>query len=169
MKRSAWLLLLVSLLNMQCGYRLAGRGRNLPASAKTIAIPEFQNETSRYQAQPFVSAAIREEFIKRSRLRLVAAVDKADLVLEGRIGAFETTPVAYSDHGTAKMCDLHITVHVRLIDLKNNEIVYEVSGLAFRATYETDAVDFFSQAAGSLEKIGSRFAASVVSSILDNF
>ena len=97
MKHTSWLLLLVSLLNLQCGYRLAGRGRNLPATAQTIAIPEFKNETSHYQAERFVTVAIKEEFIRRSRLRLSESIDKADLLLEGIISAFETAPISYND------------------------------------------------------------------------
>ena len=169
MKHFSWLLLIISLLNLQCGYRLSGRGRNLPATAQTIAIPEFKNETSRYQAERFVTTAIKEEFIKRSRLRLSASIDKADLVLEGRISAFETVPISYTDRGAANLYEVRITTHVRLIDMKKNELFYEGTGLVFRETYETDAADFFSQETGSLIKIAAKFASSVVSSILENF
>lgn len=169
MKHTSWLLLLISLLNLQCGYRLSGRGRNLPATAQTIAIPDFKNETLRYQAERFVTAAIKEEFIKRSRLRLSASVDKADLVLEGRISAFETVPIPYTGRGAAKRYEVSITINVRLIDTKKNELFYKGDGLVFRETYETAAADFFSQDTGSLIKIAAKFASSVVSSILDNF
>jgi hypothetical protein len=169
MKHTSWLLLLISLLNLQCGYRLAGRGRNLPATAQTIAIPEFKNETSRYQAGQFVTTAIREEFIKRSRLRLSASIDKADLILEGRISAFKTEPISSTNRGAANLYEVRITINVRLIDTKKNELFYEGDGLVFSETYETDAADFFSQETGSLIKIAAKFASSVVSSILDNF
>lgn len=169
MKHSAWLLLLLALLNLQCGYRLAGRGRNLPAGAQTITIPKFKNETSRYQAERFVTAAIREEFIKMSRLRLSEAMDKTDLLLEGRISAFETAPISYTDRGTANLYEVSITINVRLIDMNKNELFYEGSGLIFRETYETDAVDFFSQEPGALNKLAAKFASSIVTSILDNF
>lgn len=169
MKHGAWLLLLLPLLNLQCGYRLSGRGRNLPPGTQTIAIPAFKNETTRYQAERFVTIAIKEEFTKRSRLRLVESLDKADLVLEGRISAFETVPISYTDRGAANLYEVSITIHVRLIDMKKNELFYEGSGLVFRETYETDSGDFFSQETGSLIKIAKKFASSVVSSILENF
>jgi curli biogenesis system outer membrane secretion channel CsgG len=169
MKRTSWLLLLVSLVNLQCGYRLSGRGRNLPAAAQTIAIPGFKNETLQYQAERFVTAAIKEEFIKRSRLRLSESVQNADLLLEGRISAFETVPISDSNPGAAMRYEVRITVNIRLIDMKKNELFYEGTGLAFRATYETAAGDFFSQETGSLINIAAKFASGVVSSILDNF
>jgi hypothetical protein len=169
MKPAVWLLLLLPLLSLQCGYHLTGRGRNLPAGTKTVAIPEFKNEASRYQAGHFVSAAIREAFIRRSRLRLSGAVDQADLLLEGGISDFKTAPISYTDRGTAKMYELRITVHVRLIDLKKNELFYEGTGLVFHGTYETDAGDFFSQEPGVLDRIGAKFAAAIVTTILDNY
>jgi len=169
MKHFTWLLLLICLLNLQCGYRLAGLGRNLPAAAQTIAIPDFKNETSRQQAVRFVTAAIQEEFIKRSRLRLSESIENADLVLEGKISAFETVPVGYGDSGSANQFELRISIHVRLIDMKKNELFYERNGLVFRETYETDTIDFFSQETDSLLEIASHFASSIVTSILDNF
>jgi TolB-like protein len=169
MKQITWLLLLISLLNLQCGYRLAGLGRNLPAAAQTIAIPEFKNETSRYQAGQFVTTAIREEFIKRSRLRLSKSTDKADLVLEGKISAFETEPISYTNSGAVSLYEVRITLNIRLSDMKKNELFYKGDKLVFRETYETDAADFFSQETSALIKITAKFASSIVSSILESF
>jgi outer membrane lipopolysaccharide assembly protein LptE/RlpB len=169
MKNAVWLLLAVSLLNLQCGYRLSGRGRNLPPAAETIAIPDFKNQTSRAQAEQFITFAVRNEFIKRSRLRLVDSQAKADLVLEGEITAFETVPISYSEQGAANLYEVRLTLNVRLIDMNTNELFYQGTGLAFRETYETDNADFFSQETESLIEIASKFAASIVVSILENF
>lgn len=169
MKNAAWLLLAVSVLNLQCGYRLSGRGRNLPPAAQTIAIPDFKNQTSRQAIEQFITFAVRDEFIKRSRLRLADSDITADLVLEGKITAFETTPISYSETGAANLYEVRLTLDVRLIDMKTSELSYQGSGMTFRETYETDNADFFSQETGSLVKIAAKFASSIVASILENF
>lgn len=169
MKYASWLLLAVSLLNLQCGYRLSGRGRNLPPAARTIAIPDFKNQTARQQAEQFTTFAVRDEFIKRSRLRLVESTAAADLVLEGVITAFHTAPLSYTEAGAANLYEVRLTLDVRLIDMQTGELFYQGNGLAFRETYETDAADFFSQETGSLVKIAAKFASSIVASILENF
>jgi curli biogenesis system outer membrane secretion channel CsgG len=169
MKHLSWLLLLVPLLNLQCGYHLSGHGRNLPATAKTIAIPEFKNETTQVQAGHFVTDALREEFIKRSRLRLNASMDKADLVLEGRITAFEIMPISHNSLGAVDQYEVRITLNISLIDMKKNELFFEGTGLVFRKSYETAAADFFSQEPDALNDIAAEFSSSIVSSILDNF
>jgi len=169
MKKRAWLLLPLALLSLHCGYRLSGRGNDLPPAARTIAIPDFKNQTSRPQADQFVTFAVREEFIRRSRLLLVEDQANADLVLEGTITAFKTTPVSYSDAGAANLYEVRLTMDVRLIDMQSGEVFYQGNGMSFQEIYETETSDFFSQETGSLAKIGAKFAASIVSSILENF
>ncbi len=169
MKNATWLLLAVALLHMQCGYRLSGRGRNLPAGAGTIAIPSFKNQTSRPQAEQFVTFAVREEFTKRSRLRLSEGLGNADLLLEGTITDFTVTPLSYSDEGAANVYEVRLTLNVSLIDLRSSEKFFQKTGQVFQETYETDSDDFFSQETGSLAKIASKFASSIVATVLENF
>jgi hypothetical protein len=169
MKHAVWLLLAAALVNLQCGYRLSGRGRNLPPQAQTIAIPDFINQTSREAVEQFITFAVRDEFVARSRLRLAESERTGDLVLEGKITAFQTTPISYSDSGAANLYEVRLTLDVRLIDMKTNELVYQGSAMTFRETYETDSADFFSQETGSLQKIAAKFAASIVASVLENF
>jgi outer membrane lipopolysaccharide assembly protein LptE/RlpB len=169
MKRLTWLLLAAALLNLHCGYRLAGRGNSLPPGAATIAIPAFKNQTARPQVEQFVTFAVRQEFIRRSRLRLAEGQAGADLLLEGTITAFTTAPLSYSEAGAANFYEVRLTLDVRLVDMRSNEMVFQGSGLAFRETYDTDSDDFFSQESGSLDRIAARFAAAVVTAILENF
>jgi hypothetical protein len=166
MKPAAWLLLLAAMANVQCGYRLAGRGRNLPPTARTIAIPAFKNESAEYRAERFVTAALREEFTGRRRLHLSESLEKVDLALTGRISAFATVPVSDSDRGAAGHYQVRVTIDVRLIDMKKNALIYEGNGLVFREPYEAAGGDFFSQESADLAKIAAKFASAVVTTIL---
>ena len=165
----ALLLLAVTLLHLQCGYRLSGRGRNLPSGAGSIAIPGFKNLTPRPQAEQFVTFAVRDEFIRRSRLRLVEVQRDADLLLEGTITGFTVTPRSYSEEGAANLYEVRLLIDVRLVDMKSGEMLFQGSGLSFQETYETDYDDFFSQETGSLSKIAGKIASSIVATILENF
>ncbi len=163
------LLLVAALFQLQCGYRLSGHGRNLPAGSDSIAIPGFKNQTSRPQAEQFVTFAVREEFIRRSRLHLVEDQRNADLLLEGTITDFTVTPISYSQEGAANQYQVHLALDVRLIEIDSSEILFQGSGLSFQEAYETDNADFFSQETGSLGKIARKFASSIVTTILENF
>jgi outer membrane lipopolysaccharide assembly protein LptE/RlpB len=171
MKRlvSALLVLAAALPLLQCGYRLSGHGRNLPPGAEAIAIPPFKNLTTRPQAEQFVTFAVRDEFVRRSRLRLVESQRDADLLLEGTIAAFTVSPLSYSDQGVANQYEVRLSLDVRLIELQSGAIVFQGTGLSFREAYETDNADFFSQETGSLTRIAEKFASSIVATILENF
>ncbi len=165
----AALLLLLPLL-AGCGYRLTGRGQSLPAGAKRIVIPEFRNSTDRYQVEEFVSSAVRQEFIRRSRLQLVETTMAADLLLEGRIVSFDVQTLAYSEQVTAYSFQVKVVLEARLIDLRTGQTVFESQDISFSDSYETaENADFFSQESETLEEIAGRMAASVVSTILENF
>ncbi len=166
---SAAAAILAALLAAACGYRLSGRVNTLPADAATLAVPAFRNESARAQAEQFVTYAVRDEFIRRSRLRLVDSPADADLLLEGKIAAFRTTPLSYSEAGAANLYEVRLVLDVRLLDTRSGEILFQGEAISFRDTYETESGDFFSQESGALDRIAAKFAASVVSAILENF
>jgi len=169
MKIHYFLLFPLCALVINCGYHLSGHGQFLPADAKTIIITDFKNNTSRFQVEQFVTLAVKEEFIRRTRLRLVDSASRADLVIEGQVDAFDVRPLSYSDRAAANLYEVQIVVSVRLMNIKTNELLFEGSRQNFRDSYQTDTGDFFSQETEALKKIADRFGASIVSSILENY
>jgi len=164
-----FLILICGILTYSCGYHLSGSGNQIPDYVKSIYIPDFENKSNRFQAEQFVTFAIREEFIRRSQLVLVDSLSKADSILEGEITRFDVKPVSYSDTAQANLYRVTINLAVKFIDMKNNNIIYENKGVSFSDQYEIETGDFFSQETEALEKISSEFAASIVSNILENF
>jgi len=166
--RKIILMLFVAVMLYGCGYRLSGTGAFLPGHVKTILIRNFENETSRYQAEQFVTFAVRDEFIRRVRLKMVEGMDEADAVLEGRIISFTVTPVSYSESAADKF-QVSIVLDIRLMDLKEGRVLFENRHLRFVDAYEVDSADFFSMETESLQRISRAFAVSVVTSILEDF
>jgi outer membrane lipopolysaccharide assembly protein LptE/RlpB len=160
-------LMLLGLTN--CGYRLSGYGNQVPSYIKTIFIPDFDNKTTRFQAEQFVTYAVRDEFIKRSNLALVGNREKADSLLEGEISRFDVKPISSTRESTANLYKVRILLTVKFIDLKTNNIIYRDESLLYVDTYEIDTGDFFSQETETLKKIAAKFASSVVTTILENF
>ncbi len=162
-------LLLSLLFTVNCGYKLSGSGKYIPKDLKSIAIPDFDNKTTEYRAEQFVTFAIRDEFIKRSRMVLREKVEEADALLEGSILKFDVTPVNYSSLGSVDMYKVTIKINVKLVNLKNNSIIYEKKNMSFTGNYEVGSSDFFSQESEALKKISVKFSASIVSAILENY
>ncbi len=159
----------LTLIVSGCGYRLSGTGKQIPDHVRSIAIPDFDNQTTRIEAEQFVTFAVKEEFIRRSELKLVADPSGADAVLEGEIVAFEVTPTSVTAEGSANLYQLNIVLSVRFIDLTTNQIIFEGERISFNDTYDIDEEDFFSQETEKLLDISEKFAESVVTTILENF
>lgn len=167
-KRISILLLLLPLA-WACGYRLTGTGAVLPAEARTIAVPDFRNATTRFQAEHYVTFAVREKLLRRSRLQLVEDPAAADLFLQGEITQFEVKALSYSAAGAANLYQIRIRVNVLLTEVKTGELLHESRNLTFTDNYETDSGDFFSQETEQLQKIAERLATNVVSAILEGY
>ncbi|MDY0296160.1 MAG: LPS assembly lipoprotein LptE [Acidobacteriota bacterium] len=168
MIRKTILILLAAASMTACGYRLAGSGAFLPKHIRTILIRNFENQTSRYQAEQFVTFAVRDEFLRRSRLKLVETIEQADSVLEGKITSFKVSPVSYSE-SAADRFQVSIMLDIRLMDLKQGRVLFENRNLRFVDTYDIDSADFFSMETETLQRISRAFATSVVTSILEDF
>lgn len=170
MRKLKYLLIILPVLFLYgCGYKVSGSGKYIPHDLKKIAIPDFENLTTRYQAEQFITYAIRDEFIKKSSMVLVKNISDADALLEGEIVKFDVKPLAYSSIGSVSQYTVYIYINVRLVNLLNNEIIYEKKNLSFVENYEIGTADFFSQETESLQKIAKKFSSGVVSAILENF
>lgn len=156
---------------VNCGYKLAGFSTQIPDHVRSVYIPDFENKTTRYQIDQFITFAVREEFIKRSRLNLVDRQENADAMVEGVITKFDVKPQSFTEDSSANLYKLSIEVSVRFIDLKTSNVIFESSGIDFIDTYEFDEEegDFFSEETITLKEIAEKFAESIVVSILENF
>ncbi len=85
--------LLAGLAAGGCGYHVAGRAANLPSEWKTIAIPAFTNDTTRYRIEQRFTQSVIREFITRTKYRVVQDQQSADGVLHGEVLSIETNPV----------------------------------------------------------------------------
>jgi len=170
MKKLNYLLIvLYAIFLYNCGYKVSGSGKYIPQNLKKIAIPDFENMTTRYEADQFVTYAIRDEFIKKSSMVLVENISDADALLEGEIVKFDVKPLAYSSIGSVSQYKVIIYLNVRLVNLLNNEIIYEKKNMSFVENYEIGTADFFSQETEALQKIAKKFSSGIVSAILENF
>src|SRR5687767_934725 len=93
------LLASAALLLSSCGYHVAGRGTQIPATVKTIAVPAFRNETSRYRIEQVLTQAVMRELLARTRFRVQPEANGADAVLTGSVIQFWSAPVVVESTG----------------------------------------------------------------------
>ena len=155
-----------------CGYHVAGHAAKLPAEWKTIAVPAFTNDTTRYRIEQRFTQAVIREFITRTKYRVVQDAGSADAVLKGEVLSIETNPVLFQAN-TGQVTTMLVTVHtkVQLIDNGTQKPVYENADMVFRDEYQisSDVNSFFEEQDPALERMSRDLASHLVSDVLENF
>jgi outer membrane lipopolysaccharide assembly protein LptE/RlpB len=128
------LALLLFLLHIGCGYRLAGE-LNLPPHIKTIAVPIFQNRTSEPDIEKLLTEAVIERIQSLGRLT-ITTVDQADAVLYGTVNSYERgTPLAFDELQQVVEYRLRISAQVELRDAKSDEAIWGKRTLTAKMEY----------------------------------
>jgi hypothetical protein len=160
-----------------CGYALAGRGSFLPETIKTIGIPDFTNNTTFYQVEQVLTEKVRSEFIGRGKYKVLPQDSGVDAILKGEITSIAITPSTFNEQQQATRYTITVSAKIEFRDLRADKVLWQNPGLVFREDYEvasgtttvTDPATFFGQEANALERVGTDFARSVVSAILEAF
>ncbi len=155
-----------------CGYHVAGHAAQLPSEWKTIAIPAFTNDTTRYRIEQRFTQAVIREFITRTKYRVVQDTQSADAVLHGEVLSIDANPILF-EATTGQVTTMLVTVHakVQLVDNRTQKPVYKNDDMVFRNEYQisTDVNSFFEQQDPGLERMSRDLASHLVSDVLENF
>jgi len=155
-----------------CGYHVAGRAANLPSDWKTIAIPAFKNDTTRYRIEQRFTQAVIREFLSRTKYRIVQDPESADAILTGEVVSLEADPVLF-EATTGEVTTMLVTVHtkVQLVDNHTEKAVYKNDDLVFRDEYQisSNVNTFFDEEDPALDRMSHDFASHLVADVLENF
>ena len=151
---------------------MAGRAANLPSDWKTIAIPAFKNDTTRYRIEQRFTQAVIREFLSRTKYRIVQDPESADAILTGEVVSLEADPVLF-EATTGEVTTMLVTVHtkVQLVDNHTEKAVYKNDDLVFRDEYQisSNVNTFFDEEDPALDRMSHDFASHLVADVLENF
>jgi outer membrane lipopolysaccharide assembly protein LptE/RlpB len=169
------LFLFLVALTTACGYGLAGRTVSLPDTIKTIAVTNLTNRTSTPELDRYLTDAVRAELSGKGRWRVVPDANDAgvDAVLSGTVNAVQLIPKA-QNQGQATRVDLTVVSGMELRDVKNNNKVLwanpnvvTVDEYPISVGTSVDVSAFFRQNQDAYRRIATKFARSVVSTMLE--
>jgi len=154
-----------------CGYHVAGQATRMPPDVHTIAVLPLDNRTTTYRIEQRFTNALVQEFLQRTKYKIVPAANDADAVLTGQILKIEGAAVTY-DYTTGRATTMLVTVtmKVRLED-RDHKTLYENDNYVFRQPYEisTDVTSFFQEESPALDRMSRDFASRLVADVLENF
>lgn len=167
-----FLIALLPLLSVSCGYRFAATDTSLPKTIHTVAIPAFNNLTTRYKLADQLPEAISREFITRTRYRVVSDPNTADAVLRGAVIGYTFNPTIYDPaNGRAAFAEIRVTLSVTLTERATGKVLFTRPNFDVRETYQIspDATQYFEESDPALKRAGQQVARSIISAVLENF
>ena len=171
------MLIALAIVSTGCGYSLAGRGSFLPAYIRTIGVPQFVNRSTVFNLETMLTQKVRSEFIGRGKYQVLPQATGVDAVLNGEVTAVTIMPSSFNPQTQlASRYAVTMIAKIELRDLRENKVLWENPGVAFRQDYEattgrsvTDPSAFFQQDTNALERMSGEFARTIVSAILEAF
>jgi hypothetical protein len=142
-----------------------------------VSIPPFENRSDVLEVAEVLTREVRNEFIGRGNYRLEAEAAAADAVLQGEVLAVSYVPVAFDDQQLGTRYLFTITMRIAFVENRTGDPLWSNDALTFREEYEQRAasgagdagVALLDQESGSMDRIASDVARSVVTSILEAF
>jgi hypothetical protein len=130
-------LLLLALASPGCIYSFQAGA--FPPHIRTIAIVPFDNTTTRLELTQELHAVLLRNLPRSLGIR-VAGEDQADAVLRGQITVYDVSTPNYtaspaSDRAQILQRQVTIGVSVEILDLINNEILWDNSGVRGEGQY----------------------------------
>lgn len=155
-----------------CGYHVTGKGDMIPKSIKTIAIPPFENITTRQSLARQLSQDVTREFNSRTRYRIVDGRDEADAILQGRLVNFTVNPIIFNPQtGAATTVHVRAMVQVTLTDRATGKVIFSRANMAWDERYQVSSnpQQYFDESGTAILRISSSMAHMIVSAVLENF
>lgn len=124
-----------------CNYGFEGGG--FPAHIRTIYIESFENRTPQFDVEQLLFNSLLEELPGQLGVR-PAGREAADAILRGSITRYDDVAQSYrADEADQQNTDVlanevQIGVTIELVDMRENVIRWETSGLIGRGSYSPD-------------------------------
>ena len=171
MKRRGFLALLLPGLS-GCGYHVSGHADLLPKTVKTIAVPAFGNNSTRYRLADRLAHSVTREFLSRTRYQVVADPREADAVLRGSVMNVMSFPTTFDTAtGRAAGVQMIVFLQINLQERNSGKMLYTNPKMEVRERYENsiDPVAYFEESDAAINGLSGQVARSVVSAILEAF
>jgi hypothetical protein len=167
-----------------CGYHVGGGADVVPKSIRTISIPAFRTNTTRYRLVDTFPQSIGREFMARTRFRVENDPAMADAVLNGSVLSVIIYPSTTNPTtGIPTSITVRVMLSVTLIERTTGRVLYTRSNWPLTGTYAvaSDATNsagvvvasgthqFFDESGPAFDRLTRDMASQLVSGVVENF
>jgi len=112
-----------------CGYQWVGQSSMLPKDAQTVFVEPFIGRSREIGLEKELTSALRSEFYRRGQLRVVDAVEQADIILSGVVRSLETSVASVNRQDEVLQYVSVLVLDATLRRREPNEIIWRGQAL----------------------------------------
>lgn len=132
------IIVLFFLIASGCGYHFSPAGEHIEKNIQKVFVDNFFNRTSEAYIENYFRDSFIDQFIKKSRFKLVSREDLADAVLRGSINSLVSSHLAYTKTDMAKENRVTVTIEVVFEERRNKKIIWADRNLSGKEDYMVD-------------------------------
>ena len=167
-KKNIWLVCVLFLFAISCGYRFSGGG-DLPGAVKKIHVAIIENKTAETGLENTFTNDLINEFTRSSRAA-VTGRKEADAVISGVITSINIQSISHSGSHTSLERRAIALVNIKLTD-KDGEILWQRNSISEDETYNVNADQLVTDQnkAAALSEISRKLAEKIHIIMTDDF
>lgn len=135
LKIQNWAVVVSLLWVVGCGYQFSGRGEGFPKDVQTIFFEPFVNRSRDVGIEREITSALKSEFYRRGRLRVVDRLNQADATLSGVVRSLDNRVVGVNRHDEALQFEAVMVVDVHLRRRAPDELLWRSEGTRLAEVY----------------------------------
>jgi len=177
----AFLLSVIVLSFMGCGYKVRGTGEPIGLEIRSLAIPLVQSPSSRLGFEGDFTSQVIQEFAGYAKIPLVPR-DEAEAVLIGEIVEIEREPLSYdiiqttvqgesTNYEVTSVRRLRIRLEAKLVERSTGKVIWEDRAMEEKASYPvvTDPLVTRFNERKALEEVAQRLAKRIYMKTMERF
>jgi hypothetical protein len=164
-----WLLSLIWILAISCGYRFGEQG-GFPGDTEKLFVKVLENRTQETGVENIVTAALLSELTLRKTNNLASGLDNADVVLSGVVEEVAIRTIATRTRDTAGERRVTVTIALKLAKQDGN-VVWSTQSLTENEGYSVvaDNERTDKNRRDAIRALSRRMAEKVVNRLSDDF
>jgi hypothetical protein len=132
-----WIILILLLLPLGCGYHPMGAEPVGGPTRKTLAVPLFTNRSTEVGLESVLANAVINTFAQTRAVKVTPYEEGADLVLEGKVQSLDNTSVAFQDVTNSTVRRVTIRVELTLKKPESGKVIWKDTEI-FQEDYVVD-------------------------------
>lgn len=134
-----------------CGYRIAGKGGNMPGNISTISIPFLKNQVQKPDIETIITTALVDEFVKSGIVKV--AEKDADAVLSGAVTGYNLAPVSFNRNDVIQEYRLTIKLEISLVRKSDGKVLWEDKNITDYEDFKVTSADVNATKSAELDVI----------------